>query len=437
MKLCVIGTGYVGLVSAACFAEIGHEVIGVDIDEAKVKMLREGGCPIYEPGLPELLKKHLNDGKISFTTDLDEGIDQCELIMAAVGTPVGQGRRADLSQVESVCRSIGQHAEGEKILVIKSTVPVGTSRKCQVWMEEEMEKRNVSHTIHLVSNPEFLREGKAVKDFLEPDRIIVGYRDGKAGEAMRELYGPLIDQEYSYVEMDIESAELTKYASNSFLATKISFINFIAQMCEQCGANVEDVAKGMGLDTRIAPAFLKAGIGYGGSCFPKDVQALIKTADQLGVSSQVLRDVEAINESQRDMFVRKVISTLGDVRGKNLAVWGLAFKPDTDDMRAAPSIDIVTMLMDQGASIKAYDPVSMDRAKEALPAGVTLESSEEEALKDADALLILTEWNHWKEWTPEKIKETMNGDHVFDGRNVFDPAEMERSGLVYTSIGRS
>ena len=437
MKLCVIGTGYVGLVSAACFAEIGHEVIGVDINEEKVKMLKEGGCPIYEPGLPELLAKNIDAGRISFTTNLDEGINACPLIMAAVGTPVGQGRRADLSQVESVCRTIGQHTDGEKVFVMKSTVPVGTSEKCRVWVEEEMSKRGVDHHIHLVSNPEFLREGKAVKDFLEPDRIVVGYRDESAGVRMRELYQPLIDQGSNYLEMGVESAELTKYASNSFLATKISFINFIAAMCEQCDADVEKVAKGMGLDTRIAPAFLHAGIGYGGSCFPKDVQALIKTADQLGVSSQILRDVEAINEYQRDTFVRKIESGLGDVRGKNIAVWGLAFKPDTDDMRAAPSIDILTMLIDKGAKIKAFDPVSMEVAKKSLPADITLVASDSEALEGADALLVLTDWNNFKEWNPARIAEALTGKHVFDGRNIYDPKDMKNAGLTYVSIGRS
>ena len=437
MKLCVIGTGYVGLVSAACFAEIGHEVIGVDINEEKVKMLKEGGCPIYEPGLPELLQKNIAAGRISFTTNLDEGINACSLIMAAVGTPVGQGRRADLSQVESVCRTIGQHTNGEKVFVMKSTVPVGTSEKCRVWAEEEMSKRGVNHHVHLVSNPEFLREGKAVTDFLEPDRIVVGYRDEDAGSKMRELYQPLIDRGANYLEMGVESAELTKYASNSFLATKISFINFIAAMCEQCGADVTKVAKGMGLDTRIAPAFLQAGIGYGGSCFPKDVQALIKTADQLGVSSQILRDVEAINEYQRDTFVRKVESGLGDVRGKTLAVWGLAFKPDTDDMRAAPSIDILTMLIDKGARIKAYDPVSMEIARKVLPGDVTFVASDREALDGADALLVLTDWNEFKEWNPQRIAEEIPGKYVFDGRNVFDPKAMLGAGLKYVSVGRT
>src|SRR3989344_8752921 len=338
MKICVIGTGYVGLVSAACFAELGHEVVGVDIDAAKVERLKSGECPIYEPGLPELLKKHLKDGKISFTTNLDEGIKNSSIIMAAVGTPVGQGRRADLSQVESVCRTIGKHTNEEKILVIKSTVPVGTSKKCQAWVEEEMMSRGVKHRVHLVSNPEFLREGKAITDFLQPDRIVVGCREESAQTAMRTLYKPLIDAGAPYLDMDIESAELTKYASNAFLATKISFINFIAGLCEASGADVEKVVEGMGLDKRIAPAFLKAGIGYGGSCFPKDVQALIKTADELGVPSELLRNVEAINEAQRDRFVRMVEKALGGVRGKKLAVWGLAFKPDTDDMRSAPSI---------------------------------------------------------------------------------------------------
>jgi UDPglucose 6-dehydrogenase len=436
MKLCVIGTGYVGLVSAACFAEIGHEVVGVDIDEAKVKRLQKGECPIYEPGLPELLQKHLRAGRITFTTNLDEGIHACSIIIAAVGTPVGQGRRADLSQVESVCRSIGQHCNEERILVIKSTVPVGTSRKCRVWVEEEMTKRGVQHHVHLVSNPEFLREGKAVTDFLEPNRIVVGFRDEKGGKAMRELYKPLIDRDATYLEMDIESAELTKYASNAFLATKISFINFTADLCEAAGADVGKVAEGMGLDRRIAPAFLKAGIGYGGSCFPKDVQALIKTADELGVPSQILRDVEAINEARRDKFVRLVEEGLGGVRGKVLAVWGLSFKPDTDDMRSAPSIDIITALTDKGAAVQAYDPVAADAAKEVLPQGVIFPPDAKSALQNADALLILTDWEEFVQWKPQEIKAALKGEHVFDGRNVFDSAAMKKAALVYTSIGR-
>lgn len=437
MKLCVIGTGYVGLVSAACFAELKHNVVGVDIDEAKIERIKNGECPIYEPGLPELLKKNMDAGRISFTTNLDEGIASSQIIMAAVGTPVGQGRRADLSQVESVCRSIGRHAEGEKILVIKSTVPVGTSRKCKVWMEEEMEKREVKHNVHLVSNPEFLREGKAITDFMKPDRIVTGFRDEKAGAAMRELYKPLIDEGAKYLEMGVESAELTKYASNSFLATKISFINFIADLCEECGADVEAVAEGMGMDTRIAPAFLKAGIGYGGSCFPKDVQALIKTADEHGVSSQVLRDVEAINESRRDRFVRMVEKGLDGVRGKTLAVWGLAFKPDTDDMRSAPSIDILTMLLDRDAKVKVFDPVAMEIAKSSLPDGVEYGSDAKSVLGDADALLVLTPWEEFPKWDPADVAKNMNGKHVFDGRNVFEPEKMEGAGLVYACVGRS
>ena len=438
MRLCVIGTGYVGLVSAACFAEIGHDVIGVDIDKEKVARLQKGECPIYEPGLSELLTKHLRDGKISFTTNLDEGIRSCQLIMAAVGTPIGQGRRADLSQIESVCRTIGKHTNEEKVFVIKSTVPVGTSEKCKVWIEEEMSKNGngSSSHVHLVSNPEFLREGKAITDFLEPDRIVVGFRDEKAGKAMRELYQPLVDKGATYLEMSVESSELTKYASNAFLATKISFINFIADLCEVSEADVESVAKGMGSDTRIAPAFLKAGIGYGGSCFPKDVQALIKTADEHGVPSQILRDVEAINEARRDRFVRMIEKGLDGVRGKTLAVWGLAFKPNTDDMRSAPSIDILGMLADKGANIQAFDPVAMETAKTVLPQ-IIFETNEADTLKGADALLILTEWSHWKEWSPEKIMKDMKGKHVFDGRNVFDTKEMNKAGLLYTSIGRT
>lgn len=437
MKLCVIGTGYVGLVSAACFAEIGHEVIGVDIDAAKVERLKKGECPIYEPGLPALLQKHLNGGKINFTTNLDEGIHACSLIMAAVGTPTGQGRRADLSQVESVCRMIGKHTNEEKVLVIKSTVPVGTSKKCQTWAEEEMSGRGVKHHVHLVSNPEFLREGKAVKDFLEPDRIVVGSRDENAAKAMRELYKPLIDRGAKYLEMDVESAELTKYASNAFLATKISFVNFIAALCESSGADVEKVAEGMGLDKRIAPAFLKAGIGYGGSCFPKDVQALIKTADEYGVSSELLRHVEAINEAQRDRFVRMVEHGLGNVRGKKLAVWGLAFKPDTDDMRSAPSIDIVTALADKGAELRVHDPISLDIAKTMLPKSVGFFEKESEALDGADALLVLTDWEQYKKWSPKDIAALLKGKNVFDGRNIYDPQEMKKAGLTYLSIGRS
>ncbi len=441
MKLCVIGTGYVGLVSAACFAELGHEVIGVDINEEKIKKLRAGECPIYEPCLPELLRKHLRNGKLSFSTNLDDGIRHCPLILAAVGTPLGQGRRADLSQVESVCRMIGQHTVDEKVFVMKSTVPVGTSEKCRMWVEEEMERKTKNekrktHVVHLVSNPEFLREGKAVQDFLEPDRIVVGCRDDRAKKIMRELYEPLLRKNVPYFEMSVESAELTKYASNAFLATKISFINFIAELCEACDANVEDVARGMGADKRIAPHFLKAGIGYGGSCFPKDVHALMKTADALGVQSQLLQDVDAINERQRDRFIRKVEKELGSLRGKTLAVWGLAFKPDTDDLRSAPSIDIISMLLEKGAKIQAFDPVAMDAAKSILPKEVILTASEKEALRNADALLILTEWDHWKEWKPEDIAKSLKGKMVFDGRNVFEPEKMREAGLQYFSIGR-
>ena len=444
MKVCVIGTGYVGLVSAACFAELGHAVVGVDINEEKIKKLQAGQCPIYEPGLPELLQKHLKSGALSFSTNLDEGIRSCPLILAAVGTPLGQGRRADLSQVESVCRMIGQHTVDEKVFVMKSTVPVGTSEKCRLWVEEEMLKKGQTGRdagqmphVHLVSNPEFLREGKAVQDFLEPDRIVVGCRDDRAKKIMRELYEPLLRKNVPYFEMSVESAELTKYASNAFLATKISFINFIAELCEACNANVEDVARGMGADKRIAPSFLKAGIGYGGSCFPKDVHALMKTADALGVHSQLLQDVDAINEKQRDRFVRKVEKEMNGVRGKTLAVWGLAFKPDTDDLRSAPSIDIISVLLEKGAKICAYDPVAIDAAKDVLPKGVTLTASDKEAITGADALLILTEWVHWKKWKPEDIAKALRGKAVFDGRNVFEPEKMRSVGLRYWSIGRT
>ena len=463
MRLCVIGTGYVGLVSAACFAEIGHEVTGIDINEEKIAKLQMGECPIYEPNLPELLQKHLKSGGVTFTTNLDEAIRSASLVLAAVGTPTGQGRRADLRQVESVCRMIGKHTEGEKVFVMKSTVPVGTSERCKVWIEEEMCKHGQrvrlsgaagdvsprihsgdsaagggtpTHHVHLVSNPEFLREGKAVQDFLTPDRIVVGCRDENARKVMRALYQPLIAKGIPYLEMSVESAELCKYASNAFLATKISFINFIAQLCEKCGADVEDIARGMGLDKRIAPAFLHAGIGYGGSCFPKDVQALIKTAESLGVSPELLRNVDAINEWQREAFVRMVEERLGSLRGKSIAVWGLAFKPDTDDMRSAPSVDIVTVLLEKGTTVRAFDPVAMEAATSVLPPQVTLTSSGEEALQGADALLVLTEWNHWKEWTPAKIAKTLRGKCVFDGRNVFDPEAMRKAGLQYYSVGR-
>jgi UDPglucose 6-dehydrogenase len=429
MKIAVIGTGYVGLTSGTCLAEIGNEVICVDIDERKIRELNGNIMPIFEPGLKELVVRNRKDGRLSFTTDLKKSIKDSEIVFICVGTPPRQNGEADLSYVENVARTIAEVMDSYKVIVEKSTVPVHTGEKVANSIKS-YNRHKVEFDV--VSNPEFLREGSAVNDFMRPDRIVIGCESEKAKEIMQKLYSPL---KAPIVFTDIKSAEIIKHASNSFLATKISFINAIANICELTGADVEKVAEGMGLDKRVGRSFLSAGIGYGGFCFPKDAEAFIKIADKIGYDFKLLRAVQEINNSQKNHFIKKIEKSLWVIKGKKIGVLGLAFKPNTDDMRFAPSIDIVNELQKEGAVIQAYDPESMEKSKSVLKDLVYCQNPYD-AAKDADALLILTEWNEFKELDLKKVKSLMKHNLILDGRNIYNPDEMDKFGFTYISIGR-
>lgn len=434
MKIAVVGTGYVGLVSAACFAELGHTVFGVDIDAAKVEKLARGESTIYEPGLEELLKKGLKEGRLSFTTNLTEILQQVAVVFSAVATPPGEGHKADLRAVYSVAETVAKNANASVVFVNKSTVPVGTGADCEERIAAILRERGVSFSIPVVSNPEFLREGLAVTDTMMPERIVVGINGNEsAKEVMEELYRPITRVGKPLVFMSRESAEIVKYASNAFLATKISFINMLAEFCEMTGGNVRDVAMGMGLDSRIGPRFLHAGIGYGGSCFPKDVRALIATAKEMGLEMPIVEATDRVNARQRTRFVERILKEVAP--GSLIAVWGLAFKPKTDDMRDAPSLDIVPALLKAGHRVRAYDPVAMDRAKPQLPAEVEYAGSPLEAAKDADALVLLTEWDVFRGIDLKDVAEALKGKTLFDGRNVYEPDEVAEAGLSYVCPG--
>lgn len=439
MKIAIVGTGYVGLVSAACFAELGHEVIGVDIDEKKVQMLKEGKSPIYEPGLEELIKSNLKNGRLTFTTKLTDALPHVRVIFSAVATPPGENHKADLRAVYIVAETVAKHAEHDIIFVNKSTVPVGTGVECEKRIAEVLKKRKVSLHIPVISNPEFLREGMAVSDTMMPDRIVVGLNSNAsegsldARALMEELYRPITRVSKPLIFMSRESVEIVKYASNAFLATKISFINMMTELCEVTGANVRDVAKGMGLDNRIGPKFLHAGIGYGGSCFPKDVKALLVTAKEYNVPMPIVDATDAVNDRQRERFIKKILKGL--TKKSHLAVWGLSFKPKTDDMRAAPSIDVIEAMLKAGHTVTAYDPVAMERAEPLLPKAVKYTDAPMKAAKDADALLVLTEWDEFRGIDLRDLSKAMKGKDVFDGRNVYEPKEVRDAGLVYHGIG--
>jgi UDPglucose 6-dehydrogenase len=433
--VCIVGSGYVGLVSGACFAEIGHRVICVDNNLEKVRMLQAGGCPIYEPGLPELLEKNIEAGRLSFTGSIREGVEKSEAVFIAVNTPPREDGSADLSFVENAAREIAESAarlpDGSYRLVVdKSTVPVETGDKVSRTIRLSAPK---GREFDVASNPEFLREGSAVDDFLHPDRIVVGVSTKRAEQLLRDLYAPI---DAPFIVTDIHSAEIIKHASNSFLATKISFINAVARLAEAAGADIELIAKGMGLDKRIGASFLYAGLGYGGSCFPKDIKAFYKIAADKGIELGILKEVEQINAGQRELFVRKVHEALWVVKGKRLAVWGLSFKPNTDDMRSAPSIDVIGAMVNEGAEVVAYDPVAMEKAKPMLPAGVRFAASAEEAIAGADALLVLTEWQEFRDARPDGIKSLLKQPIVIDGRNIFSPETMREHGFIYHSMGR-
>ncbi|MBI2135113.1 UDP-glucose/GDP-mannose dehydrogenase family protein [Candidatus Woesearchaeota archaeon] len=429
MNISVIGTGYVGLGTAAVFSELGNNVIGADIDETKIKNLNKGIMPIFEPGLKELIERNLKEKRLRFTHDNKEAIMHGDIIFICVGTPPKENWETEMKHVEAVAKEIAENMDSYKVIAHKSTVPVETGEKVKDIIKSNL-KNDVEFDV--VSNPEFLREGTAISDTLNPDRIVIGIESERAAEMMKKLYNPI---KAPIIMTDIKSAELIKHASNAFLATKISFINAISQICEKTGADVEKVAEGMGYDQRIGRRFLNAGIGYGGFCFPKDVQAFIKIAEKYGYDFQLLKATNNINENQKKYFVETIKNRLRDLKNKNIGILGLAFKPDTDDMRLAPSIYIIDELQKEGAKIKAYDPEAMEKAKSILN-GVEFCNNPYDAAKDADALLILTEWNEFREMDLAKIKSLMKKPLIFDGRNIYNPESMKKEGFNYISIGR-
>jgi UDPglucose 6-dehydrogenase len=437
MKISIIGAGYVGLVTGACLADAGNSVFCLDLDESKIRILREGGIPIHEPGLLELVRKNVAAGRLSFSTCVEDSVAFGGVQFIAVGTPPGEDGSADLQYVIAAARNIGKHMTDEKVVVDKSTVPVGTADKVRAAIADELNARRVEIPYHVVSNPEFLKEGAAVEDFQRPDRIVVGLESPRAEEVMRQIYAPFQRQHDKLMVMDVRSAELTKYAANAMLATRISFMNELANVAESLGADIDSVRRGIGSDSRIGYGFLYSGTGYGGSCFPKDVKALIKTAADNGHDLKVLSAVEEANEIQKSVLVKKIVHIFGEkLSGKRFALWGLAFKPNTDDMREAPSRVIVSELVARGASICAYDPVAMVEAKRVIPEPIDYVDSPMRALSGADALVIMTEWKEFRCPDFEEIALLLKTKRVFDGRNMFDPVVVRRAGLIYEGIGR-
>jgi len=436
MKISIVGTGYVGLVTGTCFSEVGLGVTCIDIDQKKIDNLNKGILPIYEPGLEELVVKNHQKGRLVFSTQLKESIQESDVVFIAVGTPPGEDGSADLKYVLNVASEIGQAIEGYKVIVTKSTVPVGTSLKVEAAIRAELTKRNRTDIpFSVASNPEFLKEGAAVDDFMKPDRIVIGIDNDRAEEVMRKLYKPFVLNGHPILVMDIKSAEMTKYAANAMLATKISFMNDVANLCELLGADINQVRKGIGSDPRIGNKFIYAGIGYGGSCFPKDVKALIKTGQDAGHTMRILQSVEDVNETQKTVLANKIKKHFGDLKNKKFALWGLSFKPKTDDMREAPSLVIIDFLLKEGANVIAYDPVAMHEAKHMI--GDTIAYSEDmyDVLEGADALLLITEWPEFRNPDFEKIGSLLNQKVIFDGRNVFDGKELVQNGFIYQGIG--
>ncbi len=439
MNITIIGTGYVGLVTGTCFSDMGNEVYCVDVLEEKIQSLKKGIVPIYEPGLEELIKRNYERGNLHFTTNLKEGLDNSDLCFIAVGTPMGEDGSADLQYVKQVAKQIGQTIIHDIIIINKSTVPVGTADEVKRIINEELEKRGKSFKTPIVSNPEFLKEGNAVNDFMHPDRVVIGTDDEYAQEMMTMLYGPFTKNHERMVVMDIKSAEMTKYASNSMLANRISFMNEIANICDKVGANIDNVRKGMGSDSRIGSSFLYPGCGYGGSCFPKDVTALIKTAMDSGYNPQLLKSVEEVNNKQKHYLSNKIKEILGEnLKGITITIWGLSFKPETDDMREAPSITIIKELLDAGAIINAYDPKAMDIAKKFYlkDCDVNYFDDKYSALENADALVIITEWKEFRSPDFNKIKENISKNMIFDGRNQFKNSLMNKLGIKYYAVGK-
>ena len=437
MKIAIVGTGYVGLVSGTCFAEIGVDVTCVDTNSEKIESLQKGIIPIYENGLEEMVLRNMKAKRLKFTTSLESCLDDVEVIFSAVGTPPDEDGSADLKYVLEVARTIGRNMKQYKLVVTKSTVPVGTAPKVRAVIQEELDKRGVKIDFDVASNPEFLKEGNAISDFMSPDRVVVGVESARAEKLMSKLYKPFLLNNFRVIFMDIPSAEMTKYAANSMLATRISFMNDIANLCELVGADVNMVRSGIGSDTRIGRKFLYPGIGYGGSCFPKDVKALIKTADLNGYPMQVLRAVEEVNELQKSVLFDKLVKQFNDnLKDKTIALWGLAFKPETDDMREAPALVLIDKLLKAGCQIRAYDPAAMQECKRRIGDSVYYACDMYDAVLDADALMLVTEWKEFRLPSWAVIRKTMAQQIVLDGRNIYDKKEMEELGFVYSCIGK-
>ena len=437
MNIAIVGTGYVGLVTGTCFAETGANVTCIDVNEEKIENLKKGIIPIYEPGLEDMVLKNVKAGRLHFSTSLADCLDQVEIIFSAVGTPPDEDGSADLKYVLEVARTIGRHMNQYKLVVTKSTVPVGTAKKVKAAIQEELDKRGVDIEFDVASNPEFLKEGNAIDDFMSPDRVVVGVESERARKLMTKLYKPFMLVNFRVIFMDIPSAEMTKYAANSMLATRISFMNDIANLCELVGADVNMVRDGIGSDSRIGRKFLYAGCGYGGSCFPKDVKALIKTAEQNGYDMKVLKAVEEVNECQKSILFDKLYKHFeGDLKGKTIALWGLAFKPGTDDMREAPSLVLIERLKAAGCNVRAFDPVAIAEAKRRIGDSIYYANDIYDALHEADALMLVTEWKEFRMPNWNIIRKAMNHPVIIDGRNIFDSHDLTEQGFTYYCIGR-
>lgn len=432
MHIAVIGTGYVGLVTGACFAEFGVDVTCVDVDVTKIEKLNNGIIPIYEPGLDQIVEKNVKDGRLHFTTDIAEGVKNARVVFLAVGTPPKPDGTPDMSYYQQAARDVAEAMNGYKVLVTKSTVPIGTGKWLRQFVAENLKTET---EFGVASNPEFLREGAAIDDFMRPDRVVIGSNEERAIEVMKDLYRPLYLIETPIVITSLEAAELIKYAANAFLATKITFINEVANLCDAIGCDVHDVARGMGMDNRIGRKFLHPGPGYGGSCFPKDTRALTTVADQFGVETRIVDAVIEANERQRDAMIPKIEKLVGDLAGKKLGVLGLSFKPETDDMRESPAVDIINAVKAKGASVRAFDPVAMDEAKHCID-GIEFAKDEYDAIEGADALVIITEWNQFRALDMERVKQLLKAPKIADLRNIYEPEDMREMGFEYVGVGR-
>lgn len=437
MKLAIVGTGYVGLVTGVCFADTGVDVTCIDTNKEKIENLKKGIMPIYEKGLEEMVYRNAQDGRLHFSTSLEECINDMDIVFSAVGTPPDEDGSADLKYVLDVARTIGKNMNKYLLIVTKSTVPVGTASKIKAVIKEELDKRGLDIEFDVASNPEFLKEGNAIDDFMSPDRVIVGVESEHARRLMHKLYKPFMLNKFRVIFMDIPSAEMTKYAANAMLATRISFMNDMANLCELVGADVEMVRQGIGSDTRIGNKFLYAGIGYGGSCFPKDVKAIVKTASEYGYDMKIIKAVEEVNEAQKRVLFDKLVNHFGTLEGKTIALWGLSFKPETDDMREAPSLVLIDLLLKAGCKVKAYDPQAMSETQRRIGACIYYAKDMYDAVNDADALLMITEWKQFRLPLWQDIRKRMKGNAIFDGRNIYDREELEELGFIYKCIGKN